>query len=40
VEVDYATQQVVFQMSISSANGWGFHRVFRMPLYPNGNPYN
>jgi len=39
VEVDYATQKVVFQMSISSANGWGFHRVQRMELYPNGNPY-
>jgi arylsulfate sulfotransferase len=39
VEVDYATKQVVFQMSISSANSWGFHRVQRMTIYPNGNPY-
>jgi len=39
VEVDYATQNVVFQLSISSANGWGFHRVQRMQLYPNANSY-
>ena len=39
VEVDYATGQVVLQMSISSDNGWGFHRAIRMALYPNGNPY-
>lgn len=39
VEVDYATKKVVFQMSVSSANGWGWHRVQRLDLYPNGNPY-
>jgi arylsulfate sulfotransferase len=39
VEVDYATHNVVFQMSISSQNTWGWHRVQRMPIYPNGNPY-
>jgi arylsulfate sulfotransferase len=40
IELDYATQKVVFQMTINSLNGWGFHRVFRMPLYPNAKPYN
>lgn len=39
VEVDYATKKVVFQQSISSANGWGWHRVQRLELYPNNNPY-
>ncbi|MGY4384172.1 arylsulfate sulfotransferase [Pedobacter sp. UYP24] len=39
VEVDYKTKDLVFQASISSANGWGFHRAIRMELYPNGNPY-
>ena len=39
VEVDYATKKVVFQQSISSANGWGWHRVQRLPLYPNANSY-
>lgn len=39
VEIDYASKAVIFQLSISSANGWGFHRVQRMTLYPNGNPY-
>jgi arylsulfate sulfotransferase len=39
LEVDYATKKVVFQQSISSANGWGWHRVERLQLYPNGNPY-
>lgn len=39
IEVDYATKKVVFQMTVSSANGWGWHRVQRLQLYPNGNPY-
>ncbi len=39
VEIDYATKKVVFQASVSSANGWGWHRVQRMPIYPNANPY-
>jgi arylsulfate sulfotransferase len=39
VEVDYATKNVVFQMSVSSANTWGWHRVQRMPIYSNGDPY-
>lgn len=39
VEVDYATKKVVFEQSISSDNGWGWHRVQRLELYPNGNPY-
>jgi arylsulfate sulfotransferase len=39
IEVDYATKKVVFEMRVSSANGWGWHRVQRLDLYPNGNPY-
>ena len=39
VEVDYATKKVVFQQSISSANGFGWHRAKRFGIYPNGNPY-
>ncbi len=39
VEIDYKTKDIVFQESISSANGWGFHRAIRMELYPNGKPY-
>jgi len=34
VEIDYASKQVVFEMEISSQNGWGFHRTDRMGLYP------
>jgi len=36
VEIDYKTKNVVFETSISSANGWGFHRVKRIEMYPNG----
>jgi arylsulfate sulfotransferase len=39
VEIDYATRNVVFQQSISSVSGWGWHRVERLELYPNGDPY-
>lgn len=39
IEIDYKTKEPVFQVSISSANGWGFHRAIRMELYPNGSPY-
>ncbi len=34
VEVDYATKQVVSELSFSAANLWGFHRVYRMNAYP------
>ena len=34
VEVDYASRQALSQLSISSANSWGFHRAKRMGLYP------
>jgi arylsulfate sulfotransferase len=34
VEVDYATKQVVSQLSFSAANAWGFHRAERMNAYP------
>ncbi|MEP6465083.1 MAG: aryl-sulfate sulfotransferase [Parafilimonas sp.] len=35
IELDYKTQQVVFQTSINTPNGWGFHRVYRISAYPN-----
>lgn len=34
VEVDYATKQVVSQLSFSAANSWGFHRAERISVYP------
>jgi arylsulfate sulfotransferase len=34
IEVDYATKQPLLEMSLSAANGWGFHRSQRMNLYP------
>jgi len=34
VEVDYATRKAVFQCSISTANGFGFHRTKRISAYP------
>ncbi len=34
IEVDYATRQPVFEMSLSAANSWAFHRSQRMGLYP------
>ncbi|GAB3038223.1 hypothetical protein GCM10027185_45850 [Spirosoma pulveris] len=34
VEIEYATRQVVSEISISSANGWGFHRAKKMSAYP------
>ena len=33
-EIDYATERVVSEISISSANGWGFHRTKKMSAYP------
>ncbi|MDB5155521.1 MAG: hypothetical protein JWR50_228 [Mucilaginibacter sp.] len=39
VEVDYTTKKVVFQTSVNNANGWGWHRVYRIPLYFNNNGY-
>ncbi|MFA6084323.1 aryl-sulfate sulfotransferase [Mucilaginibacter sp.] len=39
IEVDRASKNVIFQLSISSPNGFGFHRVERLELYPNGKPY-
>ncbi|GAB3962023.1 aryl-sulfate sulfotransferase [Spirosoma harenae] len=34
VEIDYATKQVVSEISISSANEFGFHRAKKMSIYP------
>jgi arylsulfate sulfotransferase len=34
IEVDYATKQPLFELSLSAANTWGFHRAQRMGLYP------
>ena len=34
VEIDYATKQVVFEMSVSSEALWGFHRTKRITAYP------
>lgn len=34
VEVDYATKQVVLQLSFSAPNLWGFHQVQRISPYP------
>ena len=34
IEVDWATKQVVSEISISSANGWGFHRAKKLSAYP------
>ncbi|WP_420147862.1 aryl-sulfate sulfotransferase [Spirosoma sp.] len=34
VEIDYVTKQVVSEISISSANQWGFHRAKKMSAYP------
>ncbi|UFH52356.1 aryl-sulfate sulfotransferase [Spirosoma sp. KNUC1025] len=34
VEIDYATKQVLLEISISSANGFGFHRAIKMSAYP------
>jgi len=39
IEVDYATKKVVFETRVNSTNGWGWHRVQRLQLYPNGNSY-
>jgi len=40
VEIDYKTKKVVFQMSVSTASGWSFHRVQRLPLYANSDSYH
>ena len=37
VEIDYASKEVVFEMEINSSNGWGFHRVERVGLYPGNS---
>ena len=34
VEIDYATKQVVLELSFSAANQWGFHQVERINAYP------
>ncbi|QKG56103.1 aryl-sulfate sulfotransferase [Hymenobacter sp. BRD128] len=34
IELDYATKQPLLELSLSAANGWGFHRSQRMGLYP------
>jgi len=34
IEVDYAIKNVLFEMQMSAANGWGFHRAQRESIYP------
>ena len=34
VEVDFTTKKVVSEISISAANGFGFHRAIKMSAYP------
>ena len=34
IELDYGTKKVLFEMELSAANGWGFHRAQRGGLYP------
>ena len=34
IELDYSTKKVLFEMELSAANGWGFHRAQRGGLYP------
>jgi len=34
IELDYASRQVLFEMELSAANGWGFHRAQRESIYP------
>ncbi len=34
LEIDVATKTVLNEISVSSANGWGFHRVKKMYPYP------
>lgn len=34
VEIDYATKQVVSELSFSAENLWGFHRAYRISAYP------
>ncbi|AHF16219.1 arylsulfate sulfotransferase [Niabella soli DSM 19437] len=35
VEINPQTKEVIFEMEIATGNGTGFHRVTRMPLYPD-----
>ncbi|WP_157558043.1 aryl-sulfate sulfotransferase [Niabella aurantiaca] len=35
VEIDPATKEIVFEMEITTLSGTAFHRVTRMPLYPD-----
>jgi hypothetical protein len=35
----FTTQKVVFELSASSQNSWGWQQVERLELYPNANPY-
>ena len=34
IELDYGTKQVLFELELNAANGWGFHRAQRAGLYP------
>src|SRR5690606_28727263 len=34
VEINLKTQEVVFELEITASSGFAFHRVTRMPLYP------
>jgi len=34
IEIDYLTKKIVFQLSITNSNGWGFFRAERMNIYP------
>jgi arylsulfate sulfotransferase len=34
IELDYNTKKVLFEMTMTAANGWGFHRAQRGNIYP------
>lgn len=34
VEIDYKTKKVVFQLSTTTPDGWGFQRTYRISAYP------
>jgi arylsulfate sulfotransferase len=40
IEVDYATKNLIYQVSIGAPSTFGWHRAYRMPIYPNNNSYN
>jgi arylsulfate sulfotransferase len=34
VEIDPKTKEVIFDLEVATGSGTAFHRVTRMPLYP------